>query len=50
MNIAKTVSNSKLVSEDSPILAQIIVDAAGQVADTFNGDTKIEGCEGITKY
>jgi thermosome len=44
MNIAKTSMYSKLVSEDSPILAQITVDAADQVADndTSNGSTKID--------
>jgi archaeal chaperonin len=41
MNVAKTSMYSKLVSEDSPILAQITVDAS-QVADTSNGSTKID--------
>ena len=44
LNIAKTSMYSKLVSEDSPILAQIIVDAASQVADNdiSNGSSKID--------
>jgi archaeal chaperonin len=42
MNIAKTSMYSKLVSEGSPILVQITVDAASQVADTYNGSTKID--------
>jgi archaeal chaperonin len=44
LNIAKTSMYSKLVSEDSLILAQIIVDAASQVADNdiSNGSSKID--------
>jgi thermosome len=42
MNIAKTSMYSKIVSEDSPILAQIIVDAASQVAEISNGSSKID--------
>jgi chaperonin GroEL (HSP60 family) len=40
MNIARTSMYSKLVSEDSPVLSQIAVDAAKQVAEKMeNVDT-----------
>lgn len=43
MKIARTSMYSKLVSEDSPILSQIAVDATKQVAEKLNGgDLKVD--------
>jgi len=39
MKIARTSMYSKLVSEDSPILSQIAVDATKQVAEKVDGDS-----------
>src|SRR5215468_184647 len=37
MRIAKTSMDSKLVSEDSPILSQVVVNAIKQIAETADG-------------
>ena len=41
-DIAKTSLYSKLVSDDSPKLAQIVVDATNQVAEISNGSIRID--------
>src|ERR671935_1879568 len=40
--IAKTSMDSKLVSEDSPILSQIVVDAAKQVVEKIGDDDELK--------
>jgi thermosome len=43
LKIAKTSMNSKLVSDDSPVLSQIVVNATKQVAEkTEGGDLKVD--------
>lgn len=40
--IARTSMDSKLVSDDSPLLAQIVVDAAKQVAEKTDSGTRVD--------
>jgi thermosome len=42
LKIAKTSMDSKLVSEDSPLLAQIVVDATKQVAEKADSGLKVD--------
>jgi len=42
LKITRTSMDSKLVSDDSPILAQIVVDATKQVAEKTNGGLKVD--------
>lgn len=42
LKIARTSMDSKLVSDDSPLLAQIVVDATKQVAEKSDGGLKVD--------
>jgi thermosome len=42
LKITRTSMDSKLVSDDSPILAQIVVDATTQVAEKTDGGRKVD--------
>lgn len=42
LKITRTSMDSKLVSEDSPVLAQIVVDATKQVAEKTDGGYKVD--------
>src|SRR5688572_1237364 len=42
LKITRTSMDSKLVSDDSPVLAQIVVDATRQVAEKTDGNYKVD--------